>query len=196
MASQTLSPGTMADDATVGTVAWANPDNAKTSDNTYTVANCTTLSSHRLNATNFGFSIPTGATINGILVEYEASRTKTGGTGSYFQRNRIIKNGTVGVTSPTPSGGINDTEQYYSSGSSSYLWGLTWTAEDVNSPDFGFSVWIDGSGDAPTYTFFIDHIRVTVYYTGGATTRTVATNRQWATRGMATNRLSASRNLI
>ena len=30
-----ISPGTMADDATVGTVAWTNPDNAKVSDNVY-----------------------------------------------------------------------------------------------------------------------------------------------------------------
>jgi hypothetical protein len=32
------SPGTMADDATVGTVAWNNPNNAKVSDNAPTVA--------------------------------------------------------------------------------------------------------------------------------------------------------------
>ena len=35
MQSQTLSPGTMADDATVGTVAWTNPNNAKVSDDVY-----------------------------------------------------------------------------------------------------------------------------------------------------------------
>jgi len=34
----TKSPGTMADDDTVGTVAWTNPDNAKVSDNVYASA--------------------------------------------------------------------------------------------------------------------------------------------------------------
>lgn len=135
-----LSPGTMADDATVGTVAWTNPNNAKVSDNVYATADVTTgpacdnsiklvkggvisgtdlsagagyptsdaytsfgsssnlwglslvpgdinasnfgvavsakksdgsVITHYLKATNFGFTIPTGAIINGVVVEVE-----------------------------------------------------------------------------------------------------------------------------
>lgn len=64
------SPGTMADDSTVGTVTWVNPDNAKASDDVRAIMYYGG-SSHYLKATNFGFSIPAGATINGIVVEIE-----------------------------------------------------------------------------------------------------------------------------
>jgi len=142
-------PGTMADDATVGTQSWSNVDNAKVSDDTYAGAillfegfdviensiklvkdgaisgndkstgaavsvtesyisyggasdlwglswdaadinandfgvvgswRDVAVISHYLNATNFGFNIPAGATINGILVEIE--QKKVVGTGS------------------------------------------------------------------------------------------------------------------
>jgi len=64
------SPGTMADDATVGTVAWSNPDRAKSlADGNATAVLSSLGVSHYLKATNFGFSIPTGATIDGILAE-------------------------------------------------------------------------------------------------------------------------------
>jgi len=139
--SGALSPGTMADDAAVGTSVWTNPNNAKVSDNVYAtggnlvtgptvdtavriVKSDTTISTtnrsvgstwsstesyvsfggatdkwgetwtiadindvdfgvvfsaisdepiqtHYLKATNFGFSIPAGATIDGIFVEIE-----------------------------------------------------------------------------------------------------------------------------
>ncbi len=36
--TETLSPGTMADDDSIGTVAWTNPDNAKVSDDTKTTS--------------------------------------------------------------------------------------------------------------------------------------------------------------
>lgn len=138
------SPGTMADDATVGTVTWTSPDNAKVSDDLKAIAslNCgsasvtensikiiktgsiignekstgatiptsdtyisyggsadlwgtswtttdinasdfgvvfsaneTTNVSHYLKATNFGFVVPAGSTIDGILVEIEQIKT-------------------------------------------------------------------------------------------------------------------------
>jgi hypothetical protein len=73
------SPGTMVDDATVGTVAWTNPTNAGASDNSYatigTSGRCGVFTGHYLKATNFGFSIPVGATITGILVEIERKQT-------------------------------------------------------------------------------------------------------------------------
>jgi hypothetical protein len=65
----------MADDATVGTVAWILPDRAKAHDTLRTSADIDGLkTSHYLKATNFGFSIPAGAIINGIVVEIEKRR--------------------------------------------------------------------------------------------------------------------------
>ena len=59
-----LSPATTVDDATVGTVAWTNPNNAQVSDGIFAVfVPSGAKRSHYLLATNFGFSIPTGQTL-------------------------------------------------------------------------------------------------------------------------------------
>src|ERR1035437_7300149 len=147
MASQLqILAGTMADDATVGTVAWSNPDNAKVSDNVYAVFNQTgtvTTHSHYLKATSFGFSIPTGATINGILVEIE--RKSTGVGSGYDDKVQIVKaDGTIGTTnkaiipvSPNFVGIYPSSDTYCSYGSSSDLWGETWDSTKINDVDFG-----------------------------------------------------------
>jgi len=70
-----ISPGTLADDAAVGAVAWTNPGNAASSDNAYAVFSTSGVQqSHYLKATNFGFSIPAGATIDGVAVSIERKR--------------------------------------------------------------------------------------------------------------------------
>lgn len=71
-----LSPWTCADDSAVWTGARSNPDNAKISDNVYAYAQPGIFGfgynlSHYLKATNFGFTIPVGATIVGIKIEVE-----------------------------------------------------------------------------------------------------------------------------
>jgi len=166
MASQgPNSPGTMADDATVGTVAWSNPDNAKISDNVYTTTVLTASdSSHYLVATNFGFAIPTGATINGLLAEVE---DKVDANGPFSFWGYAIKGGVV-QTPRFALGTITTTETYNSYGSSTDLWGETWTAEDINALDFGI-VFQRGKSLTTTNTFSVDHIRITVYYTEAAT---------------------------
>ena len=152
-----LSPQTMADDATVGTVAWTNPDNAKASDNVYTSVGSGIT--HYLKATNFGFIIPTGATIDGILVEIEQ---KDFGFGALENSIKIVKGGVISGEEKSTGAEIPDTDTYVSYGSSTDLWGLPWTAEDINLSTFGvvFSD-TDFSG--------VDHIRITVYYTEAIT---------------------------
>lgn len=165
--SGALSPGTMADDATVGTVAWTNPNNAKVSDNVYATAAVAFLSvSHYLKATNFGFSIPVGATINGILVEVE----RKGFDDIDFVRDnaiKIVKGGTIGATDKSSLDNWPVSDAYKSYGSSSDLWGETWTPAQINASDFGFVVSVkDVSGESPGAS--VDHIRITVYYTAAA----------------------------
>ena len=119
------SPGTMADDATVGTAAWTNPDNAKVSDNVYTTVGAgDTGISHYLKATNFGFSIPSGATIGGILVEIERKGDLSDASNNIQDSNlRIVKSdGTIGTTNKADIGTNWPTSDTYASyGSSTYL---------------------------------------------------------------------------
>jgi len=162
MSSVTMSPGTMADDATVGTVAWSNPDNAKVSDNVYATATGAVgnYDTHYLEATNFGFSIPSEATINGIVVEFEqkASIAST----VFYSSCRIVKGGSIGLTG-TGGAYLTLTEAYLSMGSPSDLWGESWTPSDINDLGFGTALHINTGGDNTAY---VDHIRITVYYTG------------------------------
>ena len=160
-----LSPGTTVDDATVGNTAWATPNNSQSSNDSY--ATFTTFSrggtSHYLKATNYGFTIPAGATINGILVETEAKRTSSVPTTDL----RIVKNGSISSTLKQIS--ISTTEAYIScpaSGASSDLWGETWTVSDINAS--GFGVVIGNIINPISGTTSIDHIRITVYYTPSA----------------------------
>src|SRR3990167_2658402 len=65
--------GTFASDAGIPGIAWVNPSNAQTSDNSRATSELSFVegSSHYLKATNFGFAIPAGADIDGIVVEVE-----------------------------------------------------------------------------------------------------------------------------
>lgn len=140
-----VSPGTMADDATVGTVAWTNPDNAKTSNDTYATAvtpGAGAFNTHYLKATNFDFSsIPADATINGILVEIEHKRVDTG-YGVSPASDVVVKivksDGTIGTTNQADAGTAwPTTDTYKSYGGSSDLWGETWSVADIKDADFG-----------------------------------------------------------
>ena len=163
------SPGTTVDDATVGSVTWSNPNNSQASDNAYASLSIDAATSHYLKATNFGFSIPDGATIDGILVEIERHMA---GTDILDSDVKIVKaDGTIGTTDKASvTGWVTTLNTYYSYGSSSDLWGETWTAANINDADFGVVLSVSSAinfSDA-----FVDHIRITVYYTEAVTTTT------------------------
>jgi len=179
------SPGTMADDATVGTVAWPNPDSAKASDdNTAGMVMSEGEISHYLKATNFGFSIPIGSTIDGILVEIEQSCALSNILESSI---KIVKGGTISGDNKSTGATLPATDTYVEHGSSSDLWGETWSAEDINNSNFGvvFSVTKTGGG---IDLVAIDHIRITVYYTIGSSGDTLGVI--WRTYNNIVNSLS------
>lgn len=167
MGSQILSPTTMANDATVGTNAWVNPDNAKASDSVYTTLQLVTApyTSHWLKATNFNFSVPDGATINGILVECEAKISQGVWVIDYV---RIVKGGVIKSTNNTLSP-YSFVDAYKSAGGTTNLWGETWTPTDINASDFGVAIATFGDINSVNFIVSIDHIRITVYYTGEET---------------------------
>lgn len=161
------SPGTLADDAGIGATAWANPGNAAADDGSYAVA-ATAILSHYIKATNFGFSIPGGATIDGIVVEIQ--RFCSGG--ALDNAVKIVKGGSIGATDkksgttwPTTDDGT-----YQTYGTSSDLWGETWADTDINASTFGVVMAAKRDVAVGTRTYNCDHIRITVYYTAAAAT--------------------------
>lgn len=173
MASQgPNSTGTSVVDTSFGTLGWNTVGNTLTSNDAYADSGTTApSSSHYIKATNFGFSIPSGATIDGIVVEIERKTNNTANTyKAKDSRVRIVKGGTIQTTDLADTGTIWPiTDTYKTYGSSSELWGTTWTDTDINSSTFGVVISASLRG-LPGKFFsyaYVDHIRITVHYTEG-----------------------------
>ena len=158
------SPGTVVSDATVGTIVWGNPNEAKASDNIWAIAPGDGISEYLL-CTNFGFSIPDGATIDGITVAVEKNSfdSQFGVTDEHV---KIVKGGSIGTTNKADTG----TEWPTTDGTATYggvsdLWGETWTAADINASNFGIVVSSDSSAGIGGDQARIDHVTITVTYT-------------------------------
>jgi Tfp pilus assembly protein PilX len=150
--------------AATGT-SWTSPTNAFSSNNTYaTYSVASGGNSNYLDVTGFGFTIPATALIRGISVSIER---KSSATNSLRDDDVYIKKSAC--TDPCGSDRA-DTSTYYgtsdssdSHGSSSDLWGKTWTAADINSSSFGVHYRTHNfAGSAATAS--IDQITITVTY--------------------------------
>lgn len=165
-----LNPGTI----TTGTcsfsfsslLSYAPTANVVTSNNTYATAvhcACCDANTNCLRLTNFGFSIPAGAIITGILVEIE----KRSDPGSQVEDNglRLLQNGNE-IGSNLANYGIAwpSSDTYLSYGGCSNLWGASWTATDINAANFGLVFASIDYSCLGNITSFIDHVRVSVCY--------------------------------
>ena len=162
-ATQTASPASCVNSNT-GDNDWANYGNAVSSNDSYaTVSLDDGDQSDYLQCTNFGFSIPSGATINGITVNIERKSTATNITD---RRVRIVKGGSRGSDDLSTSTGYPSTDTVEAHGGATELWSETWTAADINSTGFGAALSVektDNSGGARTVS--VDHIQIVVNYT-------------------------------
>lgn len=164
MASQgPNNPGTVAQEGP-GT-SWTNPTNVQTSNNIYATIDLMNLTVCRLlKATDYGFSIPAGATINGILVTIErkaASASRVSDLNVY-----LIKAGVTQSAEDKASAehwAITDENVTY--GGVSDLWSNTWTADDVNNSGFGVGLRAQQAVDGTDVTASVDWMGITVYYT-------------------------------
>lgn len=172
MASQgPTSCGTGADDATIGTITWLNPTRITASDDSRATGTGTIGTvTHYLKGTNFGFTIPSGATIDGIVVEWERSDSLARSASPCLDNEiKIVKGGTIGATNKADlvtAWGTTDAYAVY--GSSSDLWGETWTDTDINGSTFGSVLSCQSSVVGGTYLGQVDHCRITVYYTAAS----------------------------
>lgn len=167
-------PGTMADDSAVGTVTWSTVNNATASDNAYTDARSSsagTTTSHYVKATNFGFAIPGGATINGVTVSIERKASHlTAGRNIKDSTVSLVKGGTVSGNNKAATGTSWPTSDGVASyGGAADLWGLTLTDADVNASTFGvvLSVAINKATGKGFTTGSVDFISITIDYTTG-----------------------------
>lgn len=163
------SGGTFANDNSFGSVAWSTPENAASSNDLFADLNIFGgQTTQYLKVTNFGFSIPSGATIDGIVVSIERYASPNGTTRD--SRVRLVKGGTVQATdkasgSAWPNGsGASATANY---GGAADLWSGTWTDSDINSSGFGVVLAATNIAAKDPESVAVDHITITVHYTEG-----------------------------
>jgi hypothetical protein len=170
--------GTGANVTGVGTIDWADPGNITTVGSPYATATSVPsgggITSY-LRGTNYGFSIPSGSTINGITVVIY--RRSSGSTSPFISDYivSLVKAGTItgenkaATGTDWPSGSFG-TATY---GGAAQLWGTTWSADQINASDFGVVLSATNPNTSVIRTATVDYMQITVTYTLPGTTTSV-----------------------
>jgi hypothetical protein len=164
--------GTGANVTGIGTEAWASPGNI-TADDGSNASGAAAAKSEQMNylvGSNFGFAIPAGSTIDGIEARLQAFDLDVLGVGvavAGITHVIIYKdNSTPGSDLEAGTTAVTLSPANYTYGSSSQLWGLTWTAAEINSSNFQLRI----SMTAGTTGFnagdpAVDFLAVNIHYT-------------------------------
>lgn len=142
--------------------AWANPTRIVANDNSNATSSPAAFgSTATLGGTQYGFAIPSYATIDGI--EFTMGIAGTGGgsiiTAVHFSKDGTTLSGTNLAASPVS---INAFEQPYTFGGPTELAGQTWTPAEINASTFG--TLIRCAPGVSASTFSCDYHRVTIYW--------------------------------
>lgn len=148
-----------------GAVDWLNPTLALASDGQYATAslNATNTHTNYLYIYDLAFNLPSSAIIEGISVS--VTRKAVGG----ITDNLVyVTYDNAGATANAPTnhaalGNWSTTGETVTYGSSTDLWGRSWTYADINDTLFGFNLAVTGDGSAGN-TPEVDVVSITVYY--------------------------------
>jgi hypothetical protein len=120
--------------------------------------------SRALDATSFGFSVPTGAWIKGIEVD---AHPKAGDSPSHIQDAtvRILQGGSP-IGSDHSGGSLWPAQAYAARmyGTSSDRWGASWSATTVNAAGFGVRLVGYNNSASQTPSGWIDYVGIRVTY--------------------------------
>jgi len=185
MASQTRSAGLgQSVNRPVGVTNWQNPTNIYSSNDARASVSLDGPydeedgeASHYLWATTFGFTIPTDAVIDGIIVEYE--RYSSNG---YIEDDAIyiIKAGSATGNNKAGLHGMWRTSEGYDAyGGVADKWGTTWAYGQINSVNFGVCIGVQCTEWDEYDTARVDHVRITVYYTEVGTNIQIKVGGAW-----------------
>jgi len=167
MAVTSWTDGNVALNNPVGSVAWSNPDNAKTSDDSHaTSALGKNSSTQELVLKDFGFSgtIGSGDTIDGIEVRTEKNSTSmTDHTVSLWNNDAKVGDNKADTVTAWPT--TDGTVDY---GGASDLWNASLTTADIRGTAFGAV--LRGQNGGLTANANADVIQIRVHFTAGAGT--------------------------
>lgn len=166
--------GTAADGNAVGTLTWDSPANAAGSSTgdyaSVTAATGGSEYSHYLKLTNFGFSIPSGATIDGVQVRIRVvGVVESSGSWAWDKVRLINESGTVG-TANKATGNLPTVFSLVTFGGTSDTWSAEASAINWNDADSGVAIAV---GTTPavsgTNIAYVDHVEILITYTPAAT---------------------------
>lgn len=164
----TASPTSCSETTITDGQSWSNPARATASDNSYATATVDDNQyTNYLNCTNFGFAIPSNATVNGITVSVERNASSTGsGSITDDYRVRLVKGGVIGTTDDSTGTSYTTSDVVEAHGGSASLWGTTWTPADINASNFGAAYAAEKSNTSSgARTVSVDQIQITIDYT-------------------------------
>lgn len=169
VSSGPLSPGTMESDSSTGSTAWGDFNNAKVLDGSYSsIISFGGFTSQLLKASNFGFAIPTNATIRGVTIR--VSKYVDTATLTQEIAAKLVKGGVVSGSNRAQKTWPTSL-QYVTYGGVANMWGNSLSPADVNASDFGFVLQVQNISGAAR-SFYVDHIECTITYEINGTTFT------------------------
>lgn len=159
------------------TVTWLNPTNVYVSDNVdASRRHYTDDITEYLRATTFGFAIPDGAVINGIEVRIEHMAAAAITIEDYSVK--IVKAGSEQGDEKASAMVWETVDTYRVYGGAAILWGLAWTAANINASNFGVSISAVNYEESST-TAYVDHVQIKVYYTEPSTNTKINIGDAW-----------------
>ena len=144
--------------------SWSNPGNITTALAPFTTVSLGNSASDYLQATNYGFNIPTNATIKGIQVTINRqSNSNNSGQSIHDDVVQLIKGGVITGGDKATSADWPTTLGQATYGAVNDLWGTTWTPAQINASNFGVALSIESESNQ-NRTGTVDYIQVTVTY--------------------------------
>jgi len=144
--------------------SWSNPTNAETQDNNYADVLFTLSSeSDTLRCTNFGFTIPNGATIKGIQFRMDHGASSSDSITDYLIK-LVDSTGEIGENKAKSGYWYfkEEVDLYRYYGNASDMWNTELDYSDINSNSFGIDIITDSES---TYRrAYIDHVQIKVFY--------------------------------
>lgn len=170
-----LYPSTASSSGAYG--SWTNVNNVKVDDGNYASGDVSNIgnggTANYIAVSDYGFSIPTGSTIDGILVEFKRYGANVKSPdGMLVNHPAIMKAGSIVATKAGTDTWPTSTPAYVSYGGPTDLWGQSWTASDINNSGFGAQIAAVSTTGGTSSTAFIDAIRIKVWYTPPVSTLT------------------------
>lgn len=129
---------------------------------TNTGTNCDGTDKDKHRYYNYGFSVPSGATINGIEISLVAKTDNTTGTPKICIE--LSWDGGTSWTAAKTTAGLTTSSATYTLGGSADTWGRTWS--DANFSNANFRVRVINIASNTSRDFSLDWVGAKVYYNG------------------------------